>query len=227
LGYRGPGFAFPVIVLVIIVVALPIHEAFAAPVTLFYDAGPSYNANGSATFQFAGVEFSLTGGATSAKLLTIQCSFSSATSLLRIHVTASDHKTELAGSPSNEPAGSCGGAGGVSSIDVSSLGVVVPVDFFVVLEDTSGDNQLPFSDSLLNVGRSYVGTTSLDNMAVWSQYNWAIRVIVDPILPSVGPVGPVGGFLEPVNKLAVFAPYLALFGVIGTVAVVFRKRHEN
>jgi WD40 repeat protein len=35
---------------------------------------------------------------------------------------------------------------------------------------------------------------------------------------------PVGGFMEPVSKLVVFAPYLAVFGVIGAVAVVLWKR---
>ena len=38
---------------------------------------------------------------------------------------------------------------------------------------------------------------------------------------------PVGGLIEPVNKLAVFAPYLALFGVIGAIAVLFWKRPDN
>ena len=38
---------------------------------------------------------------------------------------------------------------------------------------------------------------------------------------------PVGGFMEPVNKLAVFAPYLALLGVIGAVAVIYWKRPDN
>ena len=41
---------------------------------------------------------------------------------------------------------------------------------------------------------------------------------------------PVGGVLEPVNHLAVFAPYLALFGVMAAVAIVVvkpRKKREN
>ena len=38
---------------------------------------------------------------------------------------------------------------------------------------------------------------------------------------------PVGGFVEPVNKLAIAAPYLALFGVIVAVAVVVWKKREN
>jgi TolB protein len=40
-------------------------------------------------------------------------------------------------------------------------------------------------------------------------------------LPLV--VAPVGGFVEPVNKLAVATPYLALFGLVATVAVVVVK----
>ena len=47
-------------------------------------------------------------------------------------------------------------------------------------------------------------------------------IIVPP--PSAGPVG---GVVEPVNKLTVAAPYLALFGVIAAVAVVVWKKREN
>jgi len=38
--------------------------------------------------------------------------------------------------------------------------------------------------------------------------------------PPPGPSHPVGGFIEPVNKLAVFAPYLALFGIVAAIAVI-------
>ena len=34
------------------------------------------------------------------------------------------------------------------------------------------------------------------------------------------PAAPVGGVVELVNKLAVFAPYLALFKVVAAVAIV-------
>jgi hypothetical protein len=37
------------------------------------------------------------------------------------------------------------------------------------------------------------------------------------------PIAPVGGFMEPVNKLAIIAPYLALFGLVATVAVWVAK----
>jgi hypothetical protein len=45
-------------------------------------------------------------------------------------------------------------------------------------------------------------------------------MIDDPGGPAVGPLTPVGGFVEPANKLAVFAPYLVLLGLVATVTVV-------
>jgi hypothetical protein len=48
------------------------------------------------------------------------------------------------------------------------------------------------------------------------------------LLPAQPP-SPVGGSVEPVNKLTVFAPHLAVFGVVAAVAVVIltdRKRRE-
>jgi hypothetical protein len=43
-----------------------------------------------------------------------------------------------------------------------------------------------------------------------------------------GPTTPVGGFMEPVSKLAIVAPWLAVIGLvgIGTVVVVARKREK-
>jgi hypothetical protein len=37
----------------------------------------------------------------------------------------------------------------------------------------------------------------------------------------------VGGVVEPAKKLAIFAPYLALFGIVAIVAVVFWTRPDN
>jgi hypothetical protein len=52
-----------------------------------------------------------------------------------------------------------------------------------------------------------------------------VAVALQALPPTRG--APVGGFLEPVNKVAIAAPYLALFGVIGAVAVVYWKRPDN
>jgi hypothetical protein len=49
-----------------------------------------------------------------------------------------------------------------------------------------------------------------------------------PAFPSVVTTSaPVGGFVEAVNKVAVFAPYLALFGIVAAVAVVVWKKRES
>lgn len=47
----------------------------------------------------------------------------------------------------------------------------------------------------------------------------AVTLTGNPISNSCPSSGPVGGFMEPVNKLAVFAPYVALFGVLAVVVV--------
>ena len=96
---------------------------------------------------------------------------------------------------------------------------MVTGDFYVVLGRADGLSRRDAANS----GRSFEGA-SLPGLTTSSLGDWLIRVDIDPI---VAPVGPVGGFMEPVNKLAVFAPYLALLGVIGAVAVIYWKRPDN
>jgi len=96
----------------------------------------------------------------------------------------------------------------------------------------------------VTVGSTYV----LELTATTDRFGWAggalpnlyplgsaiLSGVVDPTVdfafrtyaPSqVSP--PVGGFMQLANKLAVFAPYLALFAVVASVAVVFWKRPDN
>ena len=47
---------------------------------------------------------------------------------------------------------------------------------------------------------------------------WAL-LSLEEASPNHPPPAPVGGTLIPVNKLALLAPYLALLGVIATVAL--------
>jgi len=54
--------------------------------------------------------------------------------------------------------------------------------------------------------------------------NFRIRARIDPIV-LVG--APVGGFMELVNRFAIFAPYLALFGVVAAIAVVVAKPRKK
>jgi hypothetical protein len=63
---------------------------------------------------------------------------------------------------------------------------------------------------------------------------WPLKppILIVDYTPSVPVVagGPVGGLMEPTNKLAIVAPYLALFGLVATVAIVVVKpwkKREN
>jgi len=44
---------------------------------------------------------------------------------------------------------------------------------------------------------------------------------------GIAAMSPVGGVVEPVNRLTVFAPYLALFGIVAAVMVVVWKKRET
>jgi len=149
--------------------------------------------------------------------------------LLTIHITGPDHATELSGSPIALPgpdptATGCPAGWTVCyGLDLTSYGIVVTGDFFVILNKTV-DSVLEDND-LSAPGHSYAGTSLLTMTSGGNLRNLLIRVDIDAIVPH--PIAPVGGFMHPVNKLAVFAPYLALPGVIGAVAVVFWKRADN
>jgi hypothetical protein len=71
--------------------------------------------------------------------------------------------------------------------------------------------------------------TTRDN--VWpvglSEYDISTYDTLDTRSP---PIAPVGGYMEPVNKLSIIAPYLALFGLAAAlvyVAVKPWKKPEN
>jgi len=77
------------------------------------------------------------------------------------------------------------------------------------------DGRSLYGDSLMGLTNPCCGEGS---------HNFLIRVDIDPF------AAPVGGVVMPVNKLAVVAPYLALFGVVAAVAVVIVapwKKPEN
>jgi hypothetical protein len=114
--------------------------------------------------------------------------------------------------PTSDSAKSYGGAAdlwgevwGPADIDNSNFGVVVRVSF-------SWDG---------SYGGSPTVTAYVDYVG--------ITVYYDPPPTAPLPTAPVGGFMEPVNKLTVLAPYLALFGVLAVVVVAVApwKKREN
>ena len=225
---------FAVAVLAIVLALSSAQNAFAVT-ELAYDNGVFFQ---SIAFTLGGILFSLPTGVSSAHLRYVRFVLTGAptpTFPLTIHITRPDHVTELSGSPITFsgvgalPTGIGCPAGWTAcyGFDVTSYGIVVTDDFFVIL-DTAVTMAEPTTDNAITgpPSRSYIGFASnLAGMAwVTGNMNILLRVDIDPI---VAPAGPVGGVVEPVNNVAIAAPYLALFGVIAAVAVVIWKKHDN
>jgi hypothetical protein len=211
-----------------VVLALSSAQNAFATVELAYDNGVFFMP---VAFTLGGILFSLPTGVSSAHLRYVRFVLTGAptpTFPLTIHITRPDHVTELSGSPITFsgvgalPTGIGCPAGWTAcyGFDVTSYGIVVTGDFFVIL-DTGVTLAEPVFDSAVSgpPSRSYVGAT-VTGLAGMQRNNNAqnclLRVDIDPI---VAPVGPVGGFMEPVNKLVVFAPYLALLGVLAVIVI--------
>jgi hypothetical protein len=128
------------------------------------------------------------------------------------------------------------GAGSPTSVTVaSSLGMLV-VDLLIAgslatpISQGSGQTYL-WGQNTVGAGSSKVATSPTTTMT-WTlagnAYNGSWGMIAAVLVPS--PIttpptgGPVGGFMETVNKSVVFAPYLALFGIIAAVAVIVWKK---
>jgi hypothetical protein len=104
-------------------------------------------------------------------------------------------------------------------LDVSSWGIIVTGDFFVILYKAGNTPEYDTGPKVSPV-RSFYGD-SLAGLSNSPDGNFLIRVDIDPI------VAPVGGIVAPVNTFAVLAPWLAVIGLvgcIGTVVVVAKKR---
>jgi hypothetical protein len=209
-----------------VVLALSSAQNVFATVQLYYDNGT----NGAAAMlvDYGGVLFSLPSGVSSAHLTYVRWYTSDPSTPRTIYITKPDGVTQLSGSPialGSAPLGTgCpAGWGPCYGLDVTSFGIVVTGEFFVIMYRVSNVFNLQVDTGPLVPGHSFYGV-SLGALVNSPGENFLIRVDIDPI---VAPSGPVGGFMEPVNKLAVFAPYLALLGVIGAIAVVFWKRPDN
>jgi hypothetical protein len=134
--------------------------------------------------------------------------------------------------------GSNNGEGSPASITASSNAGDLVVDILSALTSAwppvvgSGQNsrwQQPSVGAMSDkVGSSPDTTMAWTLGGAGGAYSGTWHMIAAVLFPQTVPtLAPVGGFMEPVNKLAVFAPYLALLGVIGVVAVVFWKRPQN
>ena len=146
----------------------------ASPAWLLYDNGTN---NLGSSFTFNGVGFSLTGGLTQARLLTVRFYYTN-TGGVTIHVTEDDHVTELIA-----PIPYTVSAAGWNDVDLSGSSIVVPENFYVVIERGAGDPGKPVQDDVANVGRSFIGS-SLPMLTTALTYNLLLRAEVVEITPT-------------------------------------------
>jgi hypothetical protein len=190
---------------------------------LLYDGGveesydcPSQNAWRAVRFVFA--DFGLSG---SRKLLTArfyQSAVETAHDQVELHVLNSDGSGDW---PGSTPV-TFTTITGWNDISLSGQNIIVSGDFWIAYK-WLGQFQAPclaLEYSAVD-GRSFNGSPG--SWTVDSSYDYLIRAVLDS--PTGGT--PVGGFVRPVNKLLVLAPYLAMFGLIGVAAVVSAKRRKN
>jgi len=216
-----------------VVLALSSAQNAFATVTLAYDNGTPGALGLGGTYW--GVKFSLPSGVSSALLTYVRWAenIPNIPLPLKIIVTKPDHVTVIGSpisltGPGNNPSGigcpptwpECYG------LSLTDYGIVVTGDFFVILNkvDTTGslDNGLVFPPP----DRSFIGDSLPGLVPLFppDHNNFLLRVDVDPISPAA-----VGGIVTPVNTFVIFAPWLAVIGVvacIGTVVVVAKKRRQ-
>jgi hypothetical protein len=220
-----------IVAVLTVILALSLTQNAFAVTELSYDDG-IWNGVGGSGWSLSGVRFSLPGGVSSAKLTFIRWGQAGGGELstLVIHVTLADHVTELPGSPISLSAWGSPTTGcpalwlNCYGLDVTSYNFIVTGDFFVIYAIDSSSTSAVKKDAA-DSGHSFFGDTLADLTHPDSYGDYLIRVDIEPIAPKVQ--APVGGVVEPVNTLAIAAPYLALFGVIAAVAVVVWKKREN
>ena len=204
-----------------IMLALSSAQNVFASTELIYDDGLPANA---AIFPNAGVSmavrFSLPAGVSSAKLLTARYNLDlspTTVNTFTVRILDDDRTTDLTPPFSATPS-----AVGWFDVDLIAKNIIVTRDFYIVLKNVNG---MTHPSLFVDTSNPIYGRSWGDGNGFWEQNtidNFMIRAVIS------SPAGaPVGGFMEPVNNLTIVAPYLALFGIVATVAVVVWKKREN
>jgi len=210
----------PVILLLATVIVLAgslvqVQEAKAAATWIIYDDGPPEEGGASRASGILAVRFSLPLGVSSAKILTARYYITAGPTSFKVHIFDIDQVTDLTPPFTVTPSGT-----GWFDVDLTAKNIVVARDFYIAIEYSSSDNPVVGADTDNPQSRSYGGPLS----PPWTPlaYNLMIRAYV--LTPT-----PVGGYMVPVNKLAILSPYIALIGLVGavTVAVATKRRRKT
>ena len=154
--------------------------------TLYYDNGEG---SGVTSGFIYGVKFSLPDGVSSANISTVRYAWYALGGTLDIHITGSDHLTELT-DPISTNATLDGSAGPLvwNTVDVSNKSIVVSGDFYVAVKKTGETNETTgiFMDNSTDGVRSFYGP-SMESLTNPVAFNFMIRVVIQPITPTPTP----------------------------------------
>jgi hypothetical protein len=213
----------PICILLLMMAALIIAVPFVpqsnaqATQTLYYDNG---EASGYTSGFIYGVKFSLPAGVSSANISTVLYGWYALGGTLVIHITGSDHLTELT-DPISTTAALDGTAGPLhwNELDVSNKSIVVSGDFYVAVEKTGAETTGIIMDNSTDGVRSFWGP-SMASLTNPLTNNFMIRVVIQPITPTPS----IPEFPQTIMLLAVAAMYLIV--TVGLVAYHRRNPHN-
>ncbi len=185
-----------------------VPSAFATA-ELKYDDGGDEGGLSHSTNMYIAVKFSLPDGWSCAKIRTAKYFImtGSLLSAFKVHILGSDGCQELlTPAPTHAPTAT----NAFFSVDLTSYGIVVSEDFYVVIEYLTDWTPTIGRDTTSPDGRTYYGVPC--SLSQETNYDAMIRAEVDPC--------PVGGVVLSVDKLAVLSPWLMAMGLASAVAVV-------
>ncbi len=151
--------------------------------TLYYDNG---EIAGRTSGFIYGVKFSLPAGVSSANISTVRYMWYAIGGTLVIHITGSDHLTDLTDPISTTAAVGTEGPGVWNEVDVSNKSIVVSGDFYVTVEKTGTEDTGIIMDNSTDGVRSFYGP-SMASLTNPSTYNYMIRVVIQPLTPTPTP----------------------------------------
>ena len=201
-------FVLPTVLLALMVLAS--SSSVLASTELAYDDDTAETAWSADPGIEHAVRFSLPPGWSSAKLIYALYFIFADPAIFRVHVY---------GSGVTDPAlDNTPFTTGWSIFDLTAYNIVVTGDFYISIEYlTAGAGDPPIGcDETGPIDlRTYSRENPGDPWELSENWDLMIRAWVDPVSR------PVGGFVIPVNKLTILAPYLAIVGLIGAVTVAF------
>lgn len=154
-----------------VILACLLPASAVASTVISYDDGTGVGGSAAA---YQGVRFTLPGAMTEAHVLAVEFQYNNSSASLTIHFTRDDHVTELTAPVAHT------NSSFYEVVNVSARNIIVPKNFYVVLEP--GAHGDPVFDSTNDANRSFEGAT-LAVLDFPSPGDLVLRVTVEAVPP--------------------------------------------